>query len=657
IFHPIRLLNLLPLSHVFGQFLGIFVPQLLAGTVIFQEGLNPSEIIRTVKRERISAVVTVPRLLESLRGKIERDFEIAGRLAWFQQQMRRAEQEHFLKRWWRFRRVHRQFGWKFWAFISGGAALEPATDRFWSQLGFVVIQGYGLTETTSLVSINHPFKLGKGSIGKVLPGLEVKLSESGEILVRGENIATGYWQDRELRPVLGEEGWFHTGDMGELDSDGNLYFKGRKKSVIVTSEGMKVHPEDLEAALRRQPEVRDCMVIGLPRNGNAEACAVLVLRQDGADPKPVIQRANESLAEYQQIRQWFVWPEEDFPRTSTQKIRAGAVQQAVQAKLGGQTGFPSPGGTLADLIARVTGRSPDELSSEMSLAQDLNLGSIDRVELLSAIEDRYQVDVNEAQFTATTTVGELEQMLRKPAAQRIAYSYPRWPQRWPMTWIRPAVYYLCVWPATLQLAWPKIRGREELRHTQGPVIIVSNHITAVDIGFILAALPGRFRNRLATAMEGELLRAMQDPPETFGFFRKWIEKLSYVLVVGLFNVFPLPKQSGFRESFAFAGESVDRGYSILVFPEGMRTRDGKVASFQAGIGLLVNNLSLPVVPVRIDGLFELKIAHRHMAPPGAVKVSIGKPIQFAANTPPEEIARQLQEKVAGLGNKELRIKN
>src|SRR5262249_60794814 len=132
---------------------------------------------------------------------------------------------------------------------------------------------------TSLISVNHPFHLGKGSIGKVLPGREIKLDKSGEILVRGESIASAYWQGQQLKPVLGQEGWFHTGDMGELDKDGNLYFKGRKKNVIVTPAGMNVYPEDLEAALRRQPEVRDAVVIGLERGGNAEPCAVLLLRQ------------------------------------------------------------------------------------------------------------------------------------------------------------------------------------------------------------------------------------------------------------------------------------------------------------------------------------------------------------------------------------------
>ena len=178
--------------------------------------------------------------------------------------------EHFVKRWWRFRRIHSQFGWKFWAFISGGAALDAETEEFWQRLSFVVIQGYGLTETTSLISLNHPFRTGKRSIGKVLEGREIKLDENGEILVRGANVAAGYWQAKQLQPVLTDEGWFRTGDVGELDAEGNLYFKGRRKNVIVTREGMNVYPDDLEAALRQQPEVRDCVVVGLEQGGNAE---------------------------------------------------------------------------------------------------------------------------------------------------------------------------------------------------------------------------------------------------------------------------------------------------------------------------------------------------------------------------------------------------
>ena len=163
-----------------------------------------------------------------------------------------AKSQHFLRRWWTFRDMRRQFGWKFWAMISGGAALDRETEEFWHRLGYAVIQGYGLTETTSLISLNHPFHTSRGSIGKVLPGREIKLADDGEILVRGSGVASGYWNGRELQPVARseDEGWYRTGDLGALDEQGNLFFKGRKKEVIVTPAGMNIYPEDLEAALR-----------------------------------------------------------------------------------------------------------------------------------------------------------------------------------------------------------------------------------------------------------------------------------------------------------------------------------------------------------------------------------------------------------------------
>ncbi len=603
IFHPLRFLNLLPLSHVFGQFLGIFLPQLLAATIIFQDTLNPAEVMRVIKRERVSVVVAVPRLMESLKDKILRDLDAAGREARFQRQFETAKDQHFVRRWWRFRQIHNQFGWKFWAFISGGAALDADTEEFWRRLSFVVIQGYGLTETTSLISLNHPFRTGKRSIGKVLEGREIKLDENGEILVRGANVAAGYWQGHHLTPVLNDDGWFRTGDLGELDAEGNLYFKGRKKNVIVTREGMNVYPDDLEAALRQQPEVRDCVVVGLEHGGNAEPCAVLILR-DSADPDAVVKRANHQLAEYQQMRRWLLWPEQDFPRTPTQKPKLAIIQQAVQQHFAsGDGGAPPAQGALAELITRITGRSVGALAPDAKLEDDLNLNSMDRVELMSALEDRYQVEVNDADFTHASTVADLERLLHGPSQPaRSRYRYPRWAQRWPIPWIRTFIYYLLTWPATLIMAHPRIVGRENLRGVEGPVLITCNHITYIDIGFVQYALTPRLRHKLAVGMWGELLWKMWRPPSDWNPFRRWAWQAGYWLVVALFNVFPLPQQSGVRESFAYAGESVDRGYSVMVFPEGVRTPDGKPSPFQSGVGMLAARLDIPVVPMRIDGL-------------------------------------------------------
>jgi long-chain acyl-CoA synthetase len=646
--HPVRFLNLLPLSHVFGQFLGIFLPQLMGATVIFQDTFKPADVIGTIRRERASVLVAVPRVLQSLKEKIERDLEDEGSSEQFRQHFRVAEGKHFLHRWWIFRRIHHQFGWKFWAFISGGAALDRDTEEFWGRLGYAAIQGYGLTETTSLISVNHPFRLGKGSIGKVLPGREIKLAPDGEILVRGGGVAAGYWNGSELHSVASEDGWYRTGDVGELDASGNLYFKGRKKDVIVTPAGMNVYPDDLEAALRRQPEVKDAVVIPLPSNGNAEPCAAIILRNSDADAESIVKRANRSLAEYQRMNTWIVWPEKDFPRTSTQKPLRNAIQQAVQAQLARESPHQMSSSPLAELIARITKRSPPELTPDADLESELNLSSLDRVELLSALEDRYQIDLSEARFTAVNTVGELECMLRGKLPPRVPYHYPRWVQRWPVTWVRLAVHYLLLRPAVFLLGWPHVEGRQNLREVRGPVLVVCNHIGDVDPGFVLTALPARLRHKLAIATGGEALEILRTPPATRGFAGKAYDRLKWALGVSLLNLFPLPREAGFRESFAYAGESVDRGYSVLVFPEGRHTTDGKMLPFRAGIGLLANNLQISIVPLRIDGLFDVKQAGRKFTRPGQVKVKIGAPIQFGPASDPERAARELQKIVEEL---------
>jgi long-chain acyl-CoA synthetase len=644
-FHPVRFLNLLPLSHVFGQFLGMFLPQLMAGAVVFQESLKPAEIIATVKRRRITVLVAMPRVLQSLKEKVERDLADQGRLAGFRRKFDASQPKHFLHRSWIFRRVRRQFGWKFWAFICGGAALDPVTEAFWQRLGIAVVQGYGLTETTSLISVNHPFRVGKGSIGKVLAGREVKLAPDGEILVRGGGVASGYWNGQDLQPVTGEEGWYGTGDIGELDAQGNLYFKGRKKDVIVTPAGMNVHPEDLEAALRQQPEVQDCAVVGLPRNGNAEPCGVLILREAAADAKAAVDRANQTLADHQRMRHWFVWPEKDFPRTSTQKPRKNKILQTVLAQSAPSAAENQATSPLSELIGRITGRAPAALPSSANLESDLNLNSLERVELLGALEDRYQIDLSETGFASVQTVADLQRMLQGEAPPRARYHYPRWALRRPVTWVRFLAHYLLVRPAVFLLGWPHMEGRENLRGVRGPVLVIANHISHVDVGFVLTVLPARIRNRLATAAGGEALEALRTPPPGRNFFARIYDRIGWLLGVSLLNIFPLPRAAGFRESFAYAGECVDRGYSVLVFPEGRHTTDGKMNPFRAGIGLLANNLKIPIVPIRIDGLFELKRAGKHFAWPGQVRVKIGPPMTFPQDSDPERIARELQHNV------------
>ncbi len=678
--HPLRFATLVPLSHVFGQFMALFVPPLLGAAVVFEASSNPAEIIRIIKQERATALIAVPRMLDLLHAGIEREFEGQGESQWLNRTFENAKDRKFLKRAWMFRRIHRRFGWKFWALISGGAALSNETENFFKRLGYAVVQGYGMTETASLISLNHPFRATEGSVGKILPGREFKIAEDGEILVRGENVSAGYWEQGGLRRAE-QQGWLRTGDLGELDAGGNLRFRGRKKNVVVTPAGLNVYPEDLEGALRKQPGVRDCAVIPFERGGNAEPCAVLLMgafMPNGAQPaaagartgdagdgaaRTAIEGANASLAEYQQIRIWLSWPELDFPRTPTGKPRLCVIAARAAQILGGRQDEPiknvgadfsppsSSRSALDQLLERLSRSGGGDFRADSHLEQELNLSSLDRVELLSALEEKFHVELNETAFAEAKTVADVERVLQQPAGRRTEYSYPRWAQREPIRWLRLAVYYALVWPATQILGHPRIAGRENLRGLRGPVLIVSNHVTRrADIGLILAALPARFRHRLATAMGGETLQDLRRPPRDWFFAKRWAYQLGYWLATLLFNVFPLPRFSGFRESFRFAGESVDRGYSVLVFPEGEvnNSEDGRMAPFQSGIGLLAENLGIPIIPMRLDGVWQMKRDRRRLAHIGEITVRVGAPVTFAPGTPPDEIARRLESLVRAL---------
>lgn len=679
--HPLRFLNLVPLSHVFGQFMGIFVPQLVGGEVFFQATLKPAEIIETVKRERVSVVVAVPRLLDTLREKLERDYDARARLTQLRRALEGAQSHSTPRRWWTFRQVHSRFGWKFWAFVVGGATLEHETETFWRRLGYGVVQGYGMTETASLVSVNHPFKSSRGSIGRALPGQEIRIGEGGEIEVRGANVSPGFWAEGALRVADDAGGWLRTGDVAQVDAGGKLYFKGRKKDVIVTAAGLNVYPEDIEAELNRQAEVRASAVVGVAGARGEEAVAVLVLRDESANVVEIIRRANERLARHQRIRRWLVWDEPDLPRTATQKVIRREIAAVAAARLAGATsadehGAASSTDALAQIITRVTRHAaPTQLSPSLNLTTDLKLDSLGRVELLGALEDRFQIDIDEAAFTDATTLGDVLSLLRDGvpegsgaavvgmnadsngatfagaavAAGRIApYPYPRWARRFPVQWIRNALLHLVVRPLVRVMCPMRVEGRGRLAGLgESRALFVANHVTRADQALLMAALPASRASRLAVAMDGELLRDWRHPPKLASSLMRLRGLGQYALVVTFFNVFPLPKKSGFRRSFAFAGESVDEGFDLLVFPEGTRAREGRMNSFMTGTGLLVQELGVPVVPVRLDGLYQLKREGRRRARRGEVMLTFGEPVWFK-DQEPTEIVKELERRVANL---------
>src|SRR5262249_2225346 len=285
-----------------------------------------------IRTRRISVLVSVPKILDVLKDHVVRAHpDLARTLLTGDGRTRQPSGEHVARRWWRDRAIHRAFGWKFWAFVVGAAPLDADLEAFWRELGFVVIQGYGLTETAPIVTLNHPFSTRKGSVGKAIAGVEVRIAPDGEILVRGENVTQGYFNAAEETARAFEDGWFHTGDIGEVGADGQVYIRGRKKEMIVTPEGLNVFPEDVEHVLNQIPGVHDSAVVGVPVGSEERVHAVLVV-DPGVDVDAVVRRANQTLGDHQKVRRALVWPERELPRTEgTRKLKRAAIRDWVKS--------------------------------------------------------------------------------------------------------------------------------------------------------------------------------------------------------------------------------------------------------------------------------------------------------------------------------------
>lgn len=657
-FFPIRFLNLLPLSHMFGQAMATFIPPMLPGVVVFMRGYNPAEIVEQIHDRRISVVVSVPKILEVLREHVLRLDPAAARGVQARERDRDTparpdadRHDHVARRWWRYRRVHRAFGLKFWAFVVGAAPLDPALEALWSELGFLVVQGYGLTETAPIVSLNHPlFGTKRGSVGKAIAGVEVKIARDGEILVRGENVTRGYFNAPEETARAFEGGWFHTGDIGEVGPDGRIYIRGRKKELIVTPEGLNVFPEDVERVVNGIPGVRESAVVGVPAGGGGgeeRVQAVLVLHP-GADPDAVVRQANAALEPHQQIRRALVWPEPELPRTEgTRKLKRAAVRE--WAKSGGAPRQVAAGrDALAALVAKYAGR--DNLGPETTL-EELGLSSLDRVELMVALEDAFETRIDEGAFSGARDIGELRRVVQQSATCGAPppepVRFPSWNRSWPARAVRRVSLPAWILPLARVFAWLRVEGREHLRGLAGPVVFAVNHQSHMDTPVVMAALPARWRYRLAPAMAKEFFKA-HFFPDQMGRAAWLTNSLNYYLAALFFNAFPLPqREAGARQTLRYIGDVLGDGLSVLIFPEGERSETGAIGRFRPGVGMIGSRLAVPVVPVRIEGLDRVLAPGWWMARPGRVRVAFGAPMRLAGEDY-EALAGRVEEAVRRL---------
>jgi len=666
--HPLRFLNLLPLSHMFGQSMAMFVPPMLAGTVVFSHGYSPVEILRQIKIRRISVLVCVPKVLDVLRDHVQRMYPhtadpdpLVG--------------QHWLWRWWHYRDVRRMCGWKFWCMVCGAAPLDPELEAFWRKLGFLVVQGYGLTETAPIVTLNHPLRTSKGTVGTPIGDVKVKIADDGEILVQGENVTQGYYRPEGTTDVVAAEanaafrgGWFHTGDIGEIDAKGRLLIKGRKKEMIVTPQGLNVFPEDVERALLQQPGVKDAAVVGLKVNGEERIHAVLVL-DDGVAVDAIVRGANAGLEDHQRVWGTSIWTNGPLPRTEgTQKLKRRELQRWASGEA--PTAGGGGGTSLADIIGRhVAGRTLEPGTT----LEELGLSSLDRVELMMELEAAFHTTLDESMLTGNRSLRELEALLTgagagptraagavvaegdetgdsaatRPSAVDTAITFPSWNRSRPAWLLRRISLPTWILPLAHLYMDLKVDGLRHLAALKGPVLFAANHQSHMDTPAIMLALPPRFRYRIAVAMAKEFFGAHFYPAG-----RPLTQRLKgttlYLLSCQFFNAFPLPqREAGTRQTLRYVGEVAGDGESILIFPEGRRTENGLIDRFLPGVGMIGAKLGLPVVPVRIDGLDAVLGKSMTWPVRGPVRVTFGAPILLTGNDY-AALAKRVEEAVRGL---------
>ena len=639
-----RLLSILPLSHMYEQMGGLFIALRSGASVTYPTSRQPTVLSRTMRERKITILLLVPQGLELLMNGIEREVRRQGKEALWEKLLKVAEKTPFGLRRKLFGRVHRQFGGKLDFIVSGGAALDYDLGRKWELLGVKIIQGYGTTEAAPVISNHTIHERRFDSTGRPLPNVEVKISGDGEIMARGDNITPGYWRAPEETAAVFDGEWYLTGDLGFFDEEGFLHVKGRKKDMIVLPSGQNVFPDDIQAILTRHPKVKDAAVVGLQQGPAVEVHAALLLEESedavGA-AEEVVAWANGQLAEQQRIRGFTVWPEEDFPRTHTLKVKKQIVIDTILGKVeaeapagaassgGGTTGGPRG---LVNIIAELSRRSVGEVTEEARLGEDLDLDSLGRVELLSAVETELGVYMDEGQLSPETTVAQLRALVEEGASNPPVLSFPSWGMRW---WCRMARGFLqrsVIFPATWLVYGLRIEGRENLRGIEGPVLFASNHHLGLDNPLIIKSIPPGWRRRMAIAGAAEL----------------WRNPVWWTLNPLLGNAFPLAREGAVRPSLENMGRIMDTGWSVLIYPEGELTVGGPIKPFMPGTGLVAVEGRIPVVPLRLRIDRMGSPARFPILRRGRVEVRLGEPLVFPAGTDYMRATAAIEEAVRGL---------
>jgi long-chain acyl-CoA synthetase len=642
---PDRALGIIPLSHMYGQSVPLLMGLITGSTLVFLHALTPKAIGATMRRERITAVTLVPHVMAVILQGIESEARRTGR----ERRLRRARR---VARWLPlrprrllFRSVLGALGGELRVISSGGALLREELQWAWESLGVLVVQGYGTTEVAAVCGHSRRRRR-PGTVGPPLAGLEVRIADDGELLARGPNVMSGYWEAPEATAeVLDADGWFHTGDAARIDDPGDLVILGRTRDRIALPNGLNVYPEDVEGALVATGQVRAAVVF---EAAPGRLAAVLV-PVDGVDEgmlDAAVRTANAGLAPHQRVGAWRRWPEADFPRTHTLKVRRGPVEAwyaesparsddaaerdtvtttrplsggaprvAAVAVPAGRDSLPFE--ALADLVsatlAETRGGEPPAVTPGTSL-ESLELDSLGRVTLALRIDEAFDAPLTDDEIATALDMGTLHELVRARQGEPPAPPPSRWAFSRPARLLRRLLDATLVGWALRIVTGPRVEGLEHLAGLAGPMLICPNHTSHLDAPSVRAALPAHLRDRCAIAAAADV----------------WFDGHPVGPLVALLQgALPFGRTTDVRASLERVADLVNDGWTVIIFPEGTRSRDGRLGPMRQGIGLLATDLGVPVVPVHIAGAWEI-------LPPGArlprrrrgarVRVRFGAPL-------------------------------
>lgn len=643
-----RLLSILPLSHALEQLLGFFTLIRFGATVFYLTRINPVVILRSLDYYEITHLVVVPELIKVMWNSVEFQAQQQGKYKKLKFGLKIA---HFLPMWARrflFRDIHRAFGGKLKLFACAGAPLDRWVAENWEKIGVVVLEGYGLTETSIALTANQIDARKIGSVGKLLPGIEVAFADDGEILTRGPNVTSRYFKNaKKTKASFTKDGFFKTGDVGYIGKDGFVYLTGRKKFKIVTSTGEKVYPEDVERALNDHPAVKESCVVGVKKKLGEVVHAVLILKLN-VDPAEVIFEVNQKLESHQTILGWSLWEDDDFPRTRSLKKDRNKVLARIVGHLGGERDDEQlldnssnlhAKDPLAEILSLAVSVDRLKISDDKNLVFDLHLDSLRRVVLISLIEEEMGVTLEEQDINEKLTVGGLRELVKTGKKTVHSLRYPKWPLDPVVVFLRDIIRTYLLFPLShLFTVGVVIEHKEILKRLKNPAIIVFNHVGHIEGLLILRVLPRKIRKYIATLAESRV-------------YSDWLSRFHMY-----FNAcaFPVETMGGpVRHALDLGADLLERGWGLVLSPEGMISPDGTMQPFRHGTSVLAIEAGVPVYPVKVKGYREahlklLKKVYDIPRPGAQVTLAWGKPLVFDRGMSYEQATEQIREAIERL---------